>query len=122
MVDYRELKAWQAAHELALGVYRLTATWPATERFGLIAQARRAAFFVPVNLVEGSRRRGIREFRHFVDIALGSLAEVRYILQFAAEAGVGREGEARELTPLVEEADKLCIGLARGLDRARSRA
>jgi four helix bundle protein len=122
MGEYRELKAWRAAHELALGVYRVTAAWPAAERFGLISQVRRAAFSVPVNIVEGARRRGSREFRRFLDIALGSLAEVRYTIEFAAAVGVGKEDDARVLTPLVEEADKLCFGLARSLDRALRRA
>jgi len=121
MSDYRELAAWRAAHALALNVFDVTRVWPKEERYGLTAQIRRAAFSVPVNLVEGSRRRGVKEFRRFVDIALGSLAEVRYTLDFAMAAGIAREADVARLRPVAEEASKLCHGLARSLDRAAQR-
>jgi len=53
--------------------------------YGLTSQIRRAAFSAAVNIVEGSSRRGSTEFRRFLDISLGSLAEVGYILRFARE-------------------------------------
>jgi len=121
MSDYRELAAWRAAHALALNVFDVTRVWPKEERYGLTAQIRRAAFSVPVNLVEGSRRRGVKEFRRFVDIALGSLAEVRYTLDFAMAAGIAREADVARLRPVAEEASKLCHGLARSLDHAAQR-
>ena len=118
MSDYRDLEAWRAAHELALAVFKYTQTWPRSERYGLVAQVRRAVFSVPVNLVEGSRRRGVREFRRFVDFSLGSLGEVRYTLEFAAAAGIATQGDIKALAPLVERVGRLCFGLARSLDRA----
>ncbi|HSE28389.1 MAG TPA: four helix bundle protein [Gemmatimonadales bacterium] len=120
MGHYSELKAWRAAHELAVSVYRLTADWDQRERYGLTAQVRRAAFSVPVNIVEGSRRRGRREFRHFLDVAVGSLAEVEYTLKFAVEVGVGRAGQSTDVQRLIDEAGRLCFGLARSLDRPPS--
>ncbi len=121
MSDYRKLEAWRAAHALALGVFEVTRTWSKEERFGLTAQIRRAAFSVPVNLVEGSGRRGVREFRRFVDIAIGSVAEVKYTLDFAQAAGVAGEADVATLLPIAEQASKLCHGLARSLDRAARR-
>jgi four helix bundle protein len=49
--------------------------------------ARRAAFSAPANIVEGASRKGRNEFRHFLDIALGSLGELEYILEVAAALG-----------------------------------
>src|SRR5213594_4148701 len=72
---YERFEAWKSCHALALEVYRISASWPAGERFGLTAQARRAAFSSPANIVEGSARRGAREFRYFLNVAVGSLAE-----------------------------------------------
>jgi four helix bundle protein len=122
MSDYRELAAWRAAHALALGVFDVTRAWPREERYGLTAQVRRAAFSVSVNLVEGSCRRGVKEFRRFVDIAIGSLAEVKYTLDFAIAAGIARGADVAALGPLAEETSKLCHGLARSLDRAAQRS
>ena len=76
MMPYERLKAWETAHQLVLAVYRETRGWPSEERFGLTAQARRAAVSVTSNLAEGSARLGGRELRRFADIGLGSLAEL----------------------------------------------
>src|SRR3989440_164379 len=88
MAPYEKLHAWRECHELALGVYRATKRFPSDERYGLTSQTRRAAFSAAVNIVEGSARRSIREFRRFLDIALSSLTEVGYALRFCREAGL----------------------------------
>lgn len=88
MIRYERLRAWQAAHEAALEIYRVTDGWPKEERFGLTIQLRRAALSVPVNIAEGTGRRGPREFRRFLDIALGSLSEVAYLLRFSRDCGL----------------------------------
>jgi four helix bundle protein len=76
MMPYEKFEAWQVAHELALEIYRVTDKWPKEERFGLTIQLRRAALSAPTNIAEGAAKRGNREFRRFLDIALGSLSEV----------------------------------------------
>lgn len=88
MMRYERLKAWQAAHELALRIYRMTDRWPSNERFGLTIQLRRAALSAPTNIAEGAAKRGAREFRRFLDTALGSLSEVSYLLKFSRDYGV----------------------------------
>lgn len=88
MPPYERFRAWQLCHELALAVYGVTKSWPIQERYGLTSQARRASFSAAVNLVEGSAKRGSREFRRYLDIALGSLEELGYILRFARDAGI----------------------------------
>ena len=97
--------------QLVLSVYRSTASWPPEERYGIVAQARRAAFSAAANIAEGSAKRGHREFRRFLDVTLGSLAELSYILRLAKELGilVGRPAEALEAQR--DEAGKLCWGL-----------
>ena len=85
MNKYEKLLAWQRARELVLAVYRSTAGWPADERFGLTSQLRRAAVSVSANIAEGSAKQGPREFRRFVDIAMGSLAEIGCLLTLARD-------------------------------------
>ena len=55
-MHWRELKVWQRAHELVLKCYRITATFPKTEVYGLVDQIKRAAYSVPSNIVEGQSR------------------------------------------------------------------
>jgi len=75
MQRFTELKVWQRSHELTLEVYRVTASFPSTERFGLISQPRRASASVPTNIAEGSKRQSNQEYARFLNIAEGSLAE-----------------------------------------------
>jgi four helix bundle protein len=88
MVPYERLHSWKVAHQLALEVYATTEHWPADERFGLTAQIRRAVLSVPTNIAEGSAKRGPRELRRYLDIALGSLSEVSYLLRFSRDRGI----------------------------------
>ena len=88
MQPYERFSAWKSAHQLVLAVYQATDKWPASERYGLTAQVRRAALAIPTNLVEGSAKRGKGEFGRFLDISVGSLAEVTYLLQFARDRGI----------------------------------
>ncbi|HET7092932.1 MAG TPA: four helix bundle protein, partial [Thermomicrobiales bacterium] len=74
--SYRDLIAWQKGIALVESVYQLTSGWPADERLGLVAQARRSAVSVPANIAEGSGRSGSREFRHHLSMAHGSLCEL----------------------------------------------
>ena len=87
-MPYERFEAWQMAHELALEIYRVTDRWPKEERFGLTSQLRRAALSAPTNIAEGAAKRGNREFRRFLDIALGSLSEVSYLLRFSRDRGL----------------------------------
>ncbi|MDO8834424.1 MAG: four helix bundle protein [Vicinamibacterales bacterium] len=79
--DPKKLEVFHQAHRLALEIYVLTAGFPPAERFGLQSQLRRAAVSIPCNIVEGCVRRGVRDYQRFLDIALGSAAEVRYLLE-----------------------------------------
>jgi four helix bundle protein len=87
MGSYEQLTAWQVAHQLVLVIYRHTEGWPPTESYALTSQARRAALSVAVNIAEGSAKRGPKEFRRFLDISLGSLSELQYILRLANDLG-----------------------------------
>ena len=80
---YRKLIVWQRADDLAIQVYKITKKFPREELFGITSQLRRAALSVPTNLVEGMGRQSRNETRQFVNIALGSLAETEYLLEFS---------------------------------------
>ena len=74
--NYKDLVVWQKGIALAEMVYRLTQSFPSAEKFGLIAQMRRAAVSVPSNLAEGQARHTTGEFVQFISHAEGSVAEL----------------------------------------------
>ena len=85
MLAHERLQAWKLCHELVLAVYDVTKSFPKHELYGLTSQARRSAFSAAVNIVEGAAKRGPGEFRRFLDISIGSLAELAYILLVAKD-------------------------------------
>lgn len=82
-VGYKKLIVWQKADELAYQVYLEIKKFPKEETYGITSQLRRAALSIPVNIVEGYGRQGKKELKQFLNIALGSLAETRYLLDFS---------------------------------------
>jgi four helix bundle protein len=115
MAPYERLEAWRMAHRLVLTIYKVTDDWPSEERFGLTVQVRRAALSVPVNIAEGAAKRGHREFRRFLDISLGSLSELTYLLRFSRDRGLLTPETWTELESLRDEAGKLTWQLYRKL-------
>ena len=73
---HQDLQVWKESMSLMTELYRLTATFPKEEQFGLASQIRRSAVSVPSNIAEGAGRGGPREFRQFLLIARGSLSEL----------------------------------------------
>jgi four helix bundle protein len=78
MQSASNLRVTQHARKLATDVYRVTATFPTSERFGLTAQMRRAAVSIGSNIAEGCGRAGDRELAHFLHIAMGSASELEF--------------------------------------------
>jgi four helix bundle protein len=107
VIPYEKFAAWRVAHRLALRVYEVTKSWPSSERYQLTAQTRRAALSAPTNIAEGAAKRGTREFRRYLDISLGSLSELSYLLRFSRDCGVLDEEMYTELESLRNEAGTL---------------
>ncbi|MBB4127712.1 four helix bundle protein [Xanthomonas translucens] len=80
---HERLDVWRDSMDLVEMIYRLSDAFPATERFGLTAQLRRAAVSVPANIAEGAARRSTPEYLRFLSIARGSLSEASTHLQIA---------------------------------------
>jgi four helix bundle protein len=117
MPPYERFDAWQMAHRMALLVYEISDGWPSAERFGLTIQVRRAALSVPTNIAEGAAKRRRREFRRFLDIALGSLSELTYLLRFSRDRGLLTQERWTELESLRDEAGKLTWQLYRRISQ-----
>jgi four helix bundle protein len=115
MLSHERFEAWRLCHELVLAVYRTTASWPTHERYGLTSQIRRAAVSAAANIAEGAAKRGSREFRRYLDIALGSLAETSYLLMLAKDLTLISPEDWATLDGLRKRAGGLTWRLARSL-------
>ena len=115
--DPSKLKVFHLADELVVEVYRVTRGFPAEERYGLQAQLRRAAVWVPTNIVEGCARNSERDYLHFVDVAIASASEVRYLLGLSARLGLLQKADQE---PLVRRYDELIRGVQKLLSALRN--
>jgi four helix bundle protein len=109
--DVRKYEVFKRADGLVMEVYKLTASFPNSEMFGLTSQMRRAAYSIPMNLAEGAARSGAKEFAQFINVAVGSCEEVRYQIHLATALGYVATETARKLDADYEEVKKMLAGL-----------
>jgi four helix bundle protein len=113
--NYKELEVWQLAKGFAIEVYKLTATFPRSEQFGLTSQIRRAATSVPANIAEGWGRGSAGEYIQFLLIARGSLMEVETHLIIANELGYLTPNQLKSCQSLVERIGEMLNRLVQAL-------
>lgn len=104
---YKKLLVWKISDELAKQIYKATKDFPKAELYGLTAQLRRSVLSIPLNILEGYSRNNKNEFRQFLRIALGSLAETRYLLEFAYYQGYLKRETFGELMERLELCGRL---------------
>ena len=117
--SYRELISWQKAMLLAKLIYRLTAGFPAEEKFGLISQMRRSAVSIPSNLAEGQARRTTGEFVQFISHSEGSTAELDTQVTLSIELGFCSTSDAAEVIGLIQELRKMLNALRGSVSRSQ---
>ena len=112
--SFTDLIVWQKAHQSVLAVYRLTKNFPKSELFGLTSQMRRAAISIPANIAEGYKKRGKPDKLRLVNVAQGSLEELRYYFILSKDLGYG-DTSAHVAAP--EDVSKLFRGYMAGIER-----
>lgn len=104
MQRFTDLHVWHRGFQLTLDIYRLTATFPREERFGLTAQMRRAAVSVAANIAEGAKRDSNPDYSRFLNIAEASVVETECLLRIA---GALPEVGNPKVDSLVREAEEI---------------
>ena len=107
MRDFKALKVWQKAHQLALDVYRATQVFPPDERFGLTAHLRKSATSIPSNIAVGCGRNTDAVLARFLSIAAGSAAETEYQIMLARDLGFLPNSHHDDLNAQVNEVKRM---------------
>ena len=118
---FKNLKAWQHAHELAVACGKIVKTFPESDHGVIGDQLLRASSSVPLNIAEGCSRRGSKEFRRSLDIARGSLSEVESALDLARDLGYLSIEDYNRLYAIVIETSKTVWGLLRKVSLSLAR-
>ena len=101
--------------DLVETIYKLTQTFPDTEKFGLTSQMRRCAVSIPSNIAEGSARKGDKELIHFLHIALGSLSELETQYLIAVRLAFNEKKE--DIEKQMIDVKKLLLGFRNYLNK-----
>ena len=114
--SFEDLIVWQKAHGMVLGVYRSSGEFPKHETYGLTSQLRRAAVSVPANIAEGFKKRSKNDKLRILNIAQGSLEEVRYYLILCRDL---KYPFNPDLFGAVEDVSRLLDRYMSAIDRSR---
>ena len=109
--SYRDLIAWQKSMDLTLHVYSITETFPNKEMYTMVSQMRRCGISVPSNIAEGHSRNNTGEFKQFLGIAYGSLAELETQVILSNKLGYIDTAKTNEILALASEVGKIINGI-----------
>ena len=116
MKKVEELDVFKLSHSLALEIFEITKLFPEEEKFGPISQMRRAAYSVPINLMEGAHRLGSKEYGQFVGIAKGSAGEIKHQLLLVKDLEYISEDRYSNFKQKYERVSQMLTKLARSLE------
>lgn len=111
MKDFRQLKVWEKAHQLALAIYKATKEFPKEELYGLTSQIRRSSMSIPTNIAEGCGRFTNADFARFLQMAMGSASEAEYQLILARDLGFLSNDVYEKLHNDTEEVKRMLASL-----------
>jgi four helix bundle protein len=113
--SYRDLIAWQKAFRLGLTLHRLAGRLPESERFGLVAQLRRASIDVASSIAQGYGRGNTQDYVWFLKSARGELYKIDTQLLFALEFTYIERPAYDGVKAELDEAERVLAGLIRSL-------
>jgi len=118
MRNFRELMIWQKAMDIVVCVYKLSASLPKDETYGLKSQLQRAAVLIPSNIAEGCSRNTEPDFKRFLEVAIGSAYEIETQLSITENIGLISRSKIEPALQMVSEEQKMLSGF---ISRVRER-
>ena len=82
---HKNLVLWKESMELIKCIYQIIVAFPESEKFGVIAQYRRASISIILNIAEGAARISKMDFNHFLNISQGSISEIDALTEVSLE-------------------------------------
>lgn len=117
ILSFRDLDVWNAAMDLVVTTYEVSALLPRAEQFALASQMQRAAVSVPSNVAEGHAIGPGGRYRNHVRIAIGSLAELATQVEIAIRLKYVDADARTKIERQVTRTRQLLSGLHRSLRR-----
>ena len=112
---HRDLDVWKLSMDLVIDLYTITATFPVSEKFGLVSQIRRAGVSICSNIAEGAARSHSKEFVQFLYISLGSVAEIETQLEISRRLGYLKSKDKQQ--EILDRIRRMLVGLIKHVTR-----
>ena len=109
--NFQDLLVWQKSVDLSAEIYKITESYPKNEIFGLTNQIRRASVSIASNIAEGAARYSKPEFKHFLSISIGSVAELKTQLIISNKVGFLNKKDLDSMFLKIDEISKMLLGL-----------
>ncbi len=115
MHNFRDLKIWQRSMDFVVEVYEITKDFPAEERYGIISQQRRSAVSIPSNISEGAGRGSNPQFKHFLEMSMGSCNELITQIELSNKLKFISEEQKNKLIDEATQIYKMILGFYNSL-------
>ena len=113
--SFKDIIAWQKAHQFVLLVYKVTKEFPEGERYGLCSQFQRAAVSIAANIAEGYKKLSKADKLRLMNVAQGSLEECRYYIILSKDLGYIEEKTAEEMTYEIYQTSRFLNAYCKGI-------
>ncbi len=120
MKNFRELIIWQKGIDLVIDIYKFSNDLPSDEKYGLISQIRRASVSIPSNIAEGSSRNSEKDFKRFLEIAIGSAFELETQILIIQKLSLIDKSKCDILIQSLQEEQKMINSLIIKIKKANS--
>jgi len=107
MKNFKKLQVWEKGMAIVVKTYEITKTIHREEQYGLISQMNRASVSIPSNIAEGSSRTSDKDFKRFLQIALGSSCELETQLLITQELSLSNSERIEDLLIVLTEEQKM---------------
>ena len=105
--SFEKMEVWQLSRTFVTSIYKLVSSFPQEERYSLCDQIKRAAVSVSSNIAEGCSRSSLKEQKHFIEIAYGSLMEVYCQLILAVDLNYISAAQLSEVKITIDRISKM---------------
>ena len=102
--------------ELVVDIYKLTNSFPAEEKYGLVSQMNRAAISIPSNIAEGAGRNSDKDFSHFISMSICSMYELHTQLILSERLGFVNSVLSREIQDTLDNLQRMAVSFKTKLD------
>lgn len=109
MHNFKELNVWKESKDFCVLIYKLTNTFPNSEKYGIVSQINRSSVSMPSNIAEGAGRNSNNDFARFIHIATGSSFELETQLMIAFEIGYIDKENFEEIINKLNSIQKMLV-------------